>query len=138
MSATAIADVRTITLPAHSRADGELVVMQGTKDVPFAIARLFTVRAPAGSVRGRHAHKQCAQFLVCTHGAVSVECDDGAAKKTFELDNGRVGLYVPPGIWSTETYKHENSVLAVLCDRPYEEDDYLRDHAEFLAWRARR
>jgi hypothetical protein len=26
-------------------------------------------------------------------------------------------------------------VLSVLCDRPYEEDDYLREYERFVAWR---
>ena len=111
-------------------------MLEGLKDVLFSIARLFTVRAEAGAVRGRHAHKQCAQFMIAVHGAIDVECDDGLDKKIFALTDGRHGLLVPPGIWASETYKKADSVLAVLCDRPYEQDDYIRDHADFLAWRA--
>lgn len=129
--------VRLADLPAHIRDDGELVVAEGLKDIPFAIARMFTVRAGGGVVRGRHAHKRCTQFLICAYGAVDVEGDDGTAKKVFSLENDRQGLLVPPGIWTAETYKTKKALLIVLCDRGYEEDDYIRDHEAFLAWRAR-
>jgi len=130
-----IDDVREIALRRHEREDGELVVVEAGKDVPFAIVRMFTVRASEGAVRGRHAHQQCSQIMICVHGAIRVECDDGKSVKNFLLDRGDVGLLVPPGIWATETYRTGNSILAVLCDRPFEEADYIRDHGEFLAWR---
>jgi len=41
----------------------------------------------------------------------------------------------PAPIWASETYKVRDSILAVLCDQVYEEDDYLRNYEEFLAWR---
>jgi hypothetical protein len=46
-----------------------------------------------------------------------------------------LGLLVPPGIWAEEIYEKPHSVLAVLCDRPYEEGDYIRDFEEFKAYR---
>jgi len=32
-------------------------------------------------------------------------------------------------------FRQPSSVLVVLCDRLYEEHDYIRDYAEFLAFR---
>ncbi len=130
-----ISNVKSVALPHNAREDGELVVAELDKGLPFAASRMFTVRAIAGAVRGRHAHKRCNQFLVCVHGAIDVECDDGAAKANFSLDRGNKGLLVPASIWAAETYRTDGSVLAVLCDRLYEEEDYLRDYNQFLAWR---
>ena len=130
-----VSDVKDLTLPSRARENGELVVAEAHKECPYTIARVFTVRAAAGAVRGRHAHRQCSQFMICVHGAIEVTCDDGAAQKTFSLDRGNKALLVPPGIWATETYLVDGSVLSVLCDRPYEEDDYMRDFEAFLEWR---
>lgn len=124
-----------VELALHARDGGELVVVEEGKALPYAAARVFTVRAGEGAVRGRHAHKQCSQFMLCVHGAIEVECDDGASKKTFVLDAGNKGLMVPPSIWATETYKTAGAVLTVLCDRPYEAEDYIRDYDEFVAYR---
>jgi dTDP-4-dehydrorhamnose 3,5-epimerase-like enzyme len=130
-----LTDVQLVMLPLHAHDNGELVVIEEGKSIAFASARMFTVRARAGAVRGEHAHKRCAQFLVCVHGAIEVVCDDGADTKTFLLDAGNKGLLVPPSIWATENYVTEGAVLSVLCDRHYDADDYLRDYDRFLAWR---
>ena len=103
MSLHSIRDVCQIALPLHSRGDGELMVMESGKQVPFAVARVFTVRADAGAVRGQHAHKRCTQFLVCVQGEIAVECDDGAAKTQYLLDSGGKGLLIPASIWGEVT-----------------------------------
>lgn len=136
MSLRSVADVRLVELAMHTRDDGDLVVVQHGDALPFPVLRMFTVRATAGAVRGRHAHKQCWQFLLCVHGAIEVECDDGSNKQRFLLDAGNKGLLVPPSIWASETYVVGGSVLSVLCDRLYEAEDYLREYEQFLAWRA--
>ena len=130
-----IEDVRLVALPRFQHENGELVVVEGGQAVPFAPVRMFTVKAGAGALRGCHAHKACSQFMMCVHGVIKVECDDGAQKRTFVLDSGSKGLLVPPGIWASETYEVEGAVLSVLCDRPYEAGDYLREYDQFLAHR---
>jgi dTDP-4-dehydrorhamnose 3,5-epimerase-like enzyme len=130
-----VADVHALTLPRHSHADGDLVVLEEGKQIPFVAARVFTVRASAGAVRGRHAHKRCNQLLVCVHGVIAVECDDSDAKTNYLLDGSDKGLLIPASIWGTETYRTDGAVLMVLCDRRYEEDDYLRNYEQFLNWR---
>lgn len=128
-------DVRTIDLPRHARNDGEVVIAESGDSVPFAIARVFTVTAPRDAERAKHAHRLCSQFMICVHGTVDVVCDDGGNRRSFALDRSNLALLVPPTIWSTLTYRYANSVVAVLCDRRYEKDDYVRDYAEFVAMR---
>jgi hypothetical protein len=130
-----IGHVRVLDLPRHSQTDGELVVATSGECVPFPIARLFTIKAPLGAERGKHAHRRCSQFMICVHGALEIICDDSSERRTFVLDRGNLALVVPPTIWCTVVYRQAASVLAVLCDRPYEADDYIRDYAQFLAFR---
>jgi dTDP-4-dehydrorhamnose 3,5-epimerase-like enzyme len=130
--------VQLIHLPYDVADNGDLVVMEGLTHVPFAIARVFVVKASSGVVRGQHAHKGCAQFMTCPYGGVEVVCDDGGDVATFILNRPDVGLLVPPGIWATQTYLIENSVLTVLCDHRYEPKDYIRDYDEYKAFRARK
>lgn len=126
---------RLIELPRHAREDGAVVVAQAAAQVPFEIARMFTLTAPLGSRRGDHAHRRCTQFIVCVHGAVDVVCDDGVDKRTFVLDRSNSALLVPPTLWNTVIFKLDQSVVVVLCDRPFEEPDYLRTYPEFLVFR---
>ena len=130
-----ISAVRPFDLPYDVAENGDLVVMEGLKHVPFAIARVFFVRASAGAIRGQHAHKACTQFMTCTVGSVEVFYDDGRETATYILDQPYVGLLVPPSIWAQQTYLTPDSVLTVLCDRPYEPQDYIRDYSDFRAYR---
>jgi dTDP-4-dehydrorhamnose 3,5-epimerase-like enzyme len=72
---------------------------------------------------------------MCVSGAVDVVCDDGSDRKTFLLDRSELALLVPPGLWLVIDVRQDNSVLIVLCDRPYEPHDYIRDYADFLSFR---
>lgn len=130
-----IGAVSLIDLPYHLDDNGDLVVMDGLIHVPFAIARVFVVRALVGAIRGQHAHKACNQLLTCPLGSIEVHCDDGRDVATYVLDRPNVGLLVPPGIWAQQTYLALDSVLTVLCDRPYEPQDYIRNYDEFKAYR---
>ena len=131
-----IEDLRLIELPRYARADGEVVVAEVAAQVPFRIERVFTLTAPAGARRGRHAHRLCSQFMICINGAVDVVCDDGNKQEEFKLDRRDRALLVPPGIWNTVVFLHAPSVVAVLCDQRYEEHDYISDYAEFKLFRA--
>jgi dTDP-4-dehydrorhamnose 3,5-epimerase-like enzyme len=132
----ALSDLQRVELPLHGAENGELVVMEGLSHVPFRIARVFTVRAHLDAVRGMHAHRSCTQFLVCASGAIEVICDDGDETRAVVLDRPGLGLLIPPSIWAEEIYRQMDSVLVVLCDRNYEADDYIRDYADFKAYRA--
>jgi len=132
---TSITSVYMVKLPHHFEDNGDLVVMEGLINVPFAIARVFVVRAPAGATRGQHAHKACAQFLTCPRGAVEVKCTDGVDAAEFSLNHPNVGLFIPSGIWAEQHYLTEDAALTVLCDRVYEPEDYMRHYSDFLTYR---
>lgn len=131
----ALSDIRLVDLPVHARADGILSVLEKA-DLPFAIARLFFVRAADNATRGMHAHKRCNQFMMCVHGAIEVTCDDGKNTRSILLSEMNAGVLVPPSIWASERYLEPQSVLMVACDRVYEEDDYIRDYGRFRLYRS--
>lgn len=111
--------------------NGVLCVYECGQQVPFDIRRIFTISALVGDIRGDHAHKQCSQLLVCVSGQIRVVCDDGLVVTHHLLDSMNYGLLVPPGIWAKEEYMTDGAVLMVLCDRNYEETDYIRNYKEF-------
>ena len=135
ISLSRLEDVRLIELPCHARDDGEVVVAEAATGVPFAIVRLFVLRAPDGAARGDHAHKRCSQFMICSNGTAEIVLDDGAAKETFTLDRSNQALLLPPMIWATVRFRAPHTVVSVLCDRPYEADDYVHDYQEFVMLR---
>ena len=117
--------------------NGELTVIEGLKEVPYDIRRVFFVRGNGGAIRGMHAHRECSQFLICLMGNIKIICDDGFIRREFELENPSTGLLIPPGIWSTQKYGLTNSVLAVLCDKTYDPVDYIREYDQFLLYKSK-
>lgn len=129
--------VREARFAQHQGHDGHgvLTVFPGDEPqgVPFPIARVFTLSGVApGGTRGNHAHRACAQLVVCLAGRAEVSVEDGRAARTMALDSPATGVLIPPGLWSVITFATAATVIAVFCDRPYDERDYIRDRAEFL------
>ena len=125
-----------IEFPAYGAHNGKLTVFEGRGTVPFEIRRVFSVVAGRGANRGAHAHHRCTQLLVCLSGRVRLTCFDGAATEHNDLEPGGVGILVPPGVWATQEYLEDSSVVIVFCDREFEPDDYIRDYQEFLGVKA--
>lgn len=132
MPGTSLDDLQLINFPLFQNVNGNLAVFEGNGRVPFTIQRVFVVTASEGQIRGQHAHRQCTQVLVCLTGACRVVCDDGLAKHQVLIESMRCGVLIPPLIWAEQTYVQPNTTLMVLCDRPYEEAEYIRDYRDFL------
>ena len=72
--------------------------------------------------------------MVCVSGAIEVTCDNGLKETVYQLNSPSIALNVSSGIWTKEKYLTDNAVLMVLCDRYYEEDDYIHSYNEFKAY----
>lgn len=113
---------------------GNLAVVEFADDLPFIPRRYFlTYGIPSVQTRGEHAHRECAQFLVCTHGECHLRVDDGENSAEFCLNRPTFGVLVPPMVWAVEQQHSPDSVLMVLASHPYEPADYIRDYQEFQA-----
>jgi dTDP-4-dehydrorhamnose 3,5-epimerase-like enzyme len=125
--------VKLVKLPSHNDSGGNLVVAEAlSKEFPFEIKRIFNVQAAIiGSIRGKHAHIDCTQLLICTNGVIEIYCESSTESEVFKLSKPDYGLLIYPGVWSEQKYLSQNSVLTVLCDHLYDEDDYIRDYKDF-------
>lgn len=130
-----IGDICVRTLPKFLDRQGFLVAYDAATDFQIALRRVFVVTGHAGALRGKHAHKELTQILICLRGACRVICDDGEAKQEVLLDRPEVALEIPPGIWAEQHYVDPDSVLMVLCDLPFDESDYIRDYDRFIEFR---
>ncbi|MBZ9814129.1 WxcM-like domain-containing protein [Mesorhizobium sp. CA7] len=121
-------------LPHFSDLRGELAPLEFGQNLPFKPLRSFLVYGVrSDKVRGEHAHRQCHQFLIATHGRLSVVVDDGHDRKEVSLADPSVGLYLPPGVWGIQYKFQPDTVLLVMASHPYDASDYIRDYSDFLA-----
>jgi UDP-2-acetamido-3-amino-2,3-dideoxy-glucuronate N-acetyltransferase len=112
---------------------GSLTVGELGGELPFVPQRYFMVfDVPSKELRGEHAHKVCAQFLLCAHGSCRLLLDDGGARSEVTLDTPDVGVFMPPRIWGTQYQFSRDAVLLVFASHTYDPDDYLRTYDGFL------
>ena len=124
---------RIIDLKKISDPKGNLTPIEGGRDIPFVIRSAFyTYDIPGGETRGGHAHIQMEQFIIAVSGSFEVNLDDGKQRTSHFLNRSYYGLYVPPMVWRDLTNFSSGSVCLVFASLPYDERDYIRDHATFL------
>jgi UDP-2-acetamido-3-amino-2,3-dideoxy-glucuronate N-acetyltransferase len=112
---------------------GALSVGEFGQELPFLPKRYFLVHDVASErIRGEHAHKQCHQFLICTHGACSLIADDGKTRQEFRLDRPNLGVHLPPKVWGVQYKFTRDAVLLVFASEHYDPADYIRNYDEFL------
>ena len=130
---TTVDDCKLIDLPKITARQGNITPVEGNKDIPFDIERVYYLYdIPGGAARGGHAHKELQQLIVSVMGAFDVVLDDGQRKRTVRLDRAYYGLYVPMMIWRELENFSSGGICIVLASMPYGENDYIRDYDEFL------
>lgn len=113
---------------------GSLAAVELESGLPFVPRRFFSVfGVPSMEVRGEHAHRVCAQVLVCLHGSVHCIVDDGTNRREVRLESPDVALHMPPMLWGTQYRYSADAVLAVFASHSYDPDDYIREYEQFLA-----
>lgn len=116
----------------HGDERGQLIALEEFKDIPFRIKRVYYMYdTEKGIIRGKHAHKNLQQILVCIHGNCKVRLDNGREKKTILLEKPYEGLYVASNIWREMYDFSSDAVLMVLASELYDENDYIRDYDKF-------
>ena len=130
---TTIDDCKLIDLPKISARQGNITPVEGNKDIPFDIERVYYLYdVPGGESRGGHAHKELQQLIVSVMGSFDVVLNDGQKKKTVTLNRAYYGLYVSKMIWRELENFSSGGICLVLASMPYDEDDYIRDYDEFF------
>ena len=125
---------RLVPLTVRGDARGSLVAIEGGRDLPFAIARVYYVfGTTAGVDRGCHAHHKLHQLAIAVAGSCTMLLDDGRQRVSVRLDDPARGLTMGPMIWREMTDFSPDCVLLVLADAVYDEADYMRDYDGFLA-----
>jgi len=93
--------------------------------------RIFFLVAKKKLIRGNHAHKKCTQGFFSLSGSFYLECTFlNNKKKKILIEEGNKITLIKPFTW-VKVHLKENNICGVLCDRYYEEFDYIRDYEQF-------
>ena len=129
-----MAKVTQIMFPAHGDSRGQLIALEAlTELVPFEIKRVYYIYdTTPGTIRGKHAHKELKQVLICVSGACTIECElPNGVKTQHRLDWPDRGLLIEGLVWREMKEFSKDAVLLVLASEHYDEKDYIRDYDVF-------
>ncbi len=133
MPSVAMPGCRIIPLPVHHDRRGDLAVVDGIRDIPFAIVRVYYLHnVPGGATRAGHAHRQLEQLLIAATGEFNIELDNGRQRETVRLTAATYGLYLPKMVWRELTDFSHGAVCLALASMHFDEADYIRDYAHFV------
>jgi dTDP-4-dehydrorhamnose 3,5-epimerase-like enzyme len=130
---TNVFDCGVFELPQVQNPAGNLTAVEGFKEVPFDIKRVYYLYdVPSGQVRGGHAHYALQQFVMAGSGSLDITLDDGRNKRMVTLNRPNMALHIVPGIWRDLQNFSGGAICLVLASELYEAEDYIRDYDEFL------
>ena len=126
--------VRMLEFAQHGDERGHLVVVEGMKDIPFEIKRVFYIYgSDADVVRGCHANRRSEFVLINVAGQSKVRVRDGAGNEAvFSINRPHTGLYLLRMVWKDMYDFSLDSVLLVLSNEPYDAAEYIRDYDAFV------
>lgn len=125
-------DYKLINFPVHGNHEGKLVALENNNEIPFEIKRVYYIWDTIhDAIRGRHAHKDLQQVIICVKGACDFILDDGKTRESVHLNNPAQGLYIKNNIWREFTNFSEDCVVMVLASEHYNPEDYIHDYNEF-------
>ncbi len=114
--------------------DGNLVIAEAMRDLPFEIKRVYFINQLENSVsiRGQHAHHELEQVIFCISGSFVLGLDDGITKQKILMNKDNVGIILGKKLWHTMEEFSSGCVLLVFASDYYNESDYIRNYDEFI------
>jgi dTDP-4-dehydrorhamnose 3,5-epimerase-like enzyme len=111
---------------------GKLISIEGNRNVPFEIKRVFYIYGSDNEVvRGQHANRESEFVLINVGGTSKVRIDNGHSEAVIELNKPMMGLYIPTMVWKDMYDFSEDSILLVLASTHYDGNEYIRNYEEY-------
>lgn len=129
--------VKMLVLPDYNTDEKSVghIIIEGFKDVPFEIKRIFYIfgKGNMGMVRGKHANRKSEFVLFNVSGRSKVKVIDEDKKETiYELNKPQDAVYLPQMVWKEMYDFTEDSILMVLTNEYYDSKEYIRNFDDFV------
>ena len=108
------ANVQEVRFPIRGDDRGKLIALESlSEQAPFEVKRVYYIfDTTPGTIRGKHAHRQLKQVLVCLAGACTIDCEmpDGT-KTSHRLGWPDRGLLIEGLVWREMRDLGGNAIL---------------------------
>ena len=125
--------IKIMEFPDFGDERGNLIVVEGGIDIPFAVKRVFYIYGSDSEViRGRHANRKSEFVMINVSGKSRVKVDNGYEQQVIELNRPRMGLYLSTMVWKDMYDFSPDSVLLVLASEHYDSEEYIRNYDDYI------
>lgn len=122
-----------IKFKVHGDHNGKLIALEKNDDFPFDIKRVYYIFDSSKDViRGKHAHKNLQQVIICARGECDFIIDDGSVREKIKLNDPSQGLYLNSCVWREFSNFSSDCLIIVLASEYYNKDDYIHNYDEFI------
>jgi len=103
--------IKLIDFPVLGDERGSLLALEGNKNIPFDIKRVYYIYGTQNGVaRGFHAHKELKQVAICLNGSCRFVMDNGVEKSDVVLNSPSQGLLIDTMQWH-EMYDFSSDMM---------------------------
>ena len=120
-----------IKIKSFKKNSGLLIPLNFNRNFPISVKRVFFIYGKLNMYRGDHAHKKCAQIFFPISGKIELILEQKKKKKIIISSGKAEAIVVPKMVWCRLKFLKKNSIVAVICDRKYEFDDYIEKYENF-------
>ena len=111
---------------------GHLVIIEGMKEIPFDIKRVFYIYGSQSDVvRGKHANLKSEFVLINVQGTSKIKVTDGTVEQIYVLNEPHSGVYLPKMLWKEMYDFSHDAILLVLSNEHYDKSEYISDFEEY-------
>lgn len=124
---------KLVSLPKIHDERGNLSFIESEKHLPFIIKNTHIIYdVQVGEVREGHAFINQKQMIIALSGSLDVIVFDGVKEQKFTLNRSCQGLYIPNGLWRHMENFAANTLVMVISNTNYDENDYIRNKQSFI------
>lgn len=127
------AGVKMLSFPEFN--NGGYIEVEGLRDIPFEIKRVFYIygKGNVGTIRGKHSNRKSEFVLFNVKGKSKVKTiDENSDEIIYELNEPNQAVYLPKMVWKEMYDFSEDSVLMVLTNEYYDAGEYIRNFDDFV------
>ncbi|WP_448203913.1 sugar 3,4-ketoisomerase [Azospirillum sp. sgz302134] len=122
---------RLVDLPSHGDDRGVLTAVEGGRDIPFEIRRVYFLHHITAD-RGGHAHRDTHQIVTAVAGRFDLILSDGTNERSFTLDSPTRGLLFGPMLFIRMSNFTDDARAVVMASTHYDKHRSIRSWEEYL------
>ena len=124
---------KQLDLQINGDANGQLISIQGSPQIPFDIKRIFYIYGTKSHViRGAHANRHSQFVLIAVHGQCKVRIKTPRETCEIILNNPHTAVWLDKMVWKEMVDFSNDAVLLVLSDQLYDTQEYIRDYEAYI------